>query len=99
MSDLEAVLADVSYLMAMEKSKTVATKAPKKNMIPDSRYLVIHIFYLNSIRSVMMTYLKRQGKISFENIFQERLGMFKLFYYVFHRLYFFHQILQVPRFA
>ncbi|VDL19727.1 unnamed protein product [Hymenolepis diminuta] len=63
MSDLEAVLADVSYLIAMEKSKTVATKAPKKNMIPDS-----------SIRSVMMTYLKRQGKISFENIFQERLG-------------------------
>ncbi|KAM3175803.1 hypothetical protein ACTXT7_007818 [Hymenolepis weldensis] len=62
MSDLEAVLADVSYLMAMEKSKTVATKAPKKNMIPDS-----------SIRSVMMIYLKRQGKISFENIFQERL--------------------------
>lgn len=37
MSDLEAVLADVSYLMAMEKSKNIATKAPKKNIIPDSR--------------------------------------------------------------
>lgn len=45
MSDLEAVLADVSYLMAMEKSKNVATKAPKKNMIPDSRYYILVIIY------------------------------------------------------
>ncbi|EUB60886.1 Beta-adrenergic receptor kinase [Echinococcus granulosus] len=63
MSDLEAVLADVSYLMAMEKSKNIATKAPKKNIIPDS-----------SIRSIMVSYLSRHGKITFENIFQERLG-------------------------
>lgn len=45
MSDLEAVLADVSYLMAMEKSKNVATKAPKKNMIPDSRHVFLLTFY------------------------------------------------------
>ncbi|VDM31279.1 unnamed protein product [Hydatigera taeniaeformis] len=63
MSDLEAVLADVSYLMAMEKSKNVATKAPKKNIIPDS-----------SIRSVMVSYLRRHGKINFEDIFHDRLG-------------------------
>lgn len=89
MSDLEAVLADVSYLMAMEKSKTVATKAPKKNMIPDSRYLSLTIIYFFSIRSVMMTYLKRHGEISFENIFKERLGLLTFILTLF-RLYIFH---------
>ena len=39
MADLEAVLADVSYLMAMEKSKcTPAARASKKIVLPDPRY-------------------------------------------------------------
>jgi len=39
MADLEAVLADVSYLMAMEKSKcTPAARASKKLILPDPRY-------------------------------------------------------------
>ncbi|CAH0390419.1 unnamed protein product [Bemisia tabaci] len=38
MADLEAVLADVSYLMAMEKSKgTPAARASKKITLPDPR--------------------------------------------------------------
>ncbi len=45
MADLEAVLADVSYLMAMEKSKaTPAASASKKIVLPDRRYY--HIFNL-----------------------------------------------------
>lgn len=40
MADLEAVLADVSYLMAMEKSKcTPAARASKKIVLPDPRQL------------------------------------------------------------
>ncbi|EAT41508.1 AAEL006861-PA [Aedes aegypti] len=36
MADLEAVLADVSYLMAMEKSKCMpAARASKKIVLPD----------------------------------------------------------------
>ena len=39
MADLEAVLADVSYLMAMEKSKsTPAARSSKKIILPDPRY-------------------------------------------------------------
>lgn len=39
MADLEAVLADVSYLMAMEKSKsTPAARASKKIILPEPRY-------------------------------------------------------------
>lgn len=39
MADLEAVLADVSYLMAMEKSKaTPAARASKKIALPEPRY-------------------------------------------------------------
>lgn len=38
MADLEAVLADVSYLMAMEKSKsTPAARASKKIILPEPR--------------------------------------------------------------
>jgi beta-adrenergic-receptor kinase len=40
MADLEAVLADVSYLMAMEKSKsTPAASASKKIVLPDRTYV------------------------------------------------------------
>jgi hypothetical protein len=37
MADLEAVLADVSYLMAMERSKAPAAKTIKKLTLPDAR--------------------------------------------------------------
>lgn len=52
MADLEAVLADVSYLMAMEKSKcTPAARASKKIVLPDPRYvnnctLLVHLTYI-----------------------------------------------------
>jgi hypothetical protein len=48
MADLEAVLADVSYLMAMEKSKsTPAASASKKIVLPDRTYVIIYLFYSN----------------------------------------------------
>lgn len=71
MADLEAVLADVSYLMAMEKSKnTPAARASKKIVLPDP-----------TVRSVMMRYLEKQDEIHFDSIFNQRLGflMFKEF--------------------
>ena len=71
MADLEAVLADVSYLMAMEKSKsTPAARASKKITLPDP-----------SVRSVMMKYLDKTNEISFDNIFNQRIGflLFKEF--------------------
>ena len=37
MADLEAVLADVSYLMAMERSKVPSAKTIKKLTLPDAR--------------------------------------------------------------
>uniref|UniRef100_A0A1I8GUN9 C-type lectin domain-containing protein n=1 Tax=Macrostomum lignano TaxID=282301 RepID=A0A1I8GUN9_9PLAT len=67
----EAVLADVSFLMAMEKSKsTPAARASKKITLPDP-----------SIRSVMIKYLSKTGEITFDKIFNQRLGflLFKEF--------------------
>uniref|UniRef100_A0AAY4B418 G protein-coupled receptor kinase n=1 Tax=Denticeps clupeoides TaxID=299321 RepID=A0AAY4B418_9TELE len=53
MADLEAVLADVSYLMAMEKSKsTPAARASKKIVLPEP-----------SIRSVMQKYLEERDDL------------------------------------
>ncbi|XP_015783383.1 G protein-coupled receptor kinase 1 [Tetranychus urticae] len=64
MADLEAVLADVSYLMAMEKSKsTPAARASKKIVLPDP-----------SVRSVMHKYLDKMDEISFDKIFNQKLG-------------------------
>uniref|UniRef100_A0A674K131 G protein-coupled receptor kinase n=1 Tax=Terrapene triunguis TaxID=2587831 RepID=A0A674K131_9SAUR len=57
MADLEAVLADVSYLMAMEKSKsTPAARASKKILLPEP-----------SIRSVMQKYLEDRGYLLFRD--------------------------------
>ena len=40
MADLEAVLADVSYLMAMEKSKsTPSARVSKKILLPHPRFV------------------------------------------------------------
>lgn len=64
MADLEAVLADVSYLMAMEKSKsTPAARASKKIILPDP-----------SIRSVMQKHLEKNAEVTFDKIFNQRLG-------------------------
>lgn len=64
MADLEAVLADVSYLMAMEKSKcTPAARASKKIILPDP-----------SVRSVMFKHLDKNGEINFDKIFNQKLG-------------------------
>ncbi|RUS74310.1 hypothetical protein EGW08_017933 [Elysia chlorotica] len=64
MADLEAVLADVSYLMAMEKSKsTPAARASKKIVLPDP-----------SVRSVMHKHLQKVHEVTFDKIFNQRLG-------------------------
>uniref|UniRef100_A0A8C0D0L4 G protein-coupled receptor kinase n=1 Tax=Balaenoptera musculus TaxID=9771 RepID=A0A8C0D0L4_BALMU len=64
MADLEAVLADVSYLMAMEKSKaTPAARASKKIVLPEP-----------SIRSVMQKYLEERHEITFNKIFNQKIG-------------------------
>ncbi|XP_021370449.1 beta-adrenergic receptor kinase 2-like isoform X1 [Mizuhopecten yessoensis] len=64
MADLEAVLADVSYLMAMEKSKnTPAARASKKIILPDP-----------SVRSVMHKHLTKVGEVTFDKIFGQKIG-------------------------
>ncbi|XP_061553560.1 beta-adrenergic receptor kinase 2 isoform X2 [Phycodurus eques] len=64
MADLEAVLADVSYLMAMEKSKsTPAARASKKIILPEP-----------SIRSVMQKYLEERDELAFDKIFNQKIG-------------------------
>ena len=120
MADLEAVLADVSYLMAMEKSKsTPAARASKKIVLPDPRYvhsqnqprtsqihgdlepetltasahyksrmpvhyyefmslptlyaLMLHI-PIFSVRSVMHKHLEKMGEVTFDKIFNQKLG-------------------------
>uniref|UniRef100_A0A0N4ZNT5 G protein-coupled receptor kinase n=1 Tax=Parastrongyloides trichosuri TaxID=131310 RepID=A0A0N4ZNT5_PARTI len=68
MADLEAVLADVSYLMAMEKSRSQpAARASKKIILPDP-----------SVRSIMQKYLEKTGEIRFEKIFNQKLGFLLL---------------------
>jgi len=74
MADLEAVLADVSYLMAMEKSKcTPAARASKKISLPDP-----------SVRSVMIKYLEKNGELSFDKIFSQKLGFLLFKEYCLH---------------
>ena len=55
MADLEAVLADVSYLMAMEKSKSSpAARASKKIVLPDASW----VFYNNFSWEELCSFLK-----------------------------------------
>jgi len=64
MADLEAVLADVSYLMAMEKSRNEPYKrSTKKVQLPDP-----------SCRDVTYKYLQEKVQISFDHLFNERIG-------------------------
>ncbi|KAF8359609.1 grk-2, partial [Pristionchus pacificus] len=68
MADLEAVLADVSYLMAMEKSRSQpAARASKRIVLPDP-----------SVRSIMIKYLEKTGELKFDKIFSQRLGFLLL---------------------
>ena len=54
MADLEAVLADVSYLMAMEKSKsTPAASASKKIILPDRRWVFCENCFLGEFSRVI----------------------------------------------
>ncbi len=39
MADLESVLADVSYLMTIEKSRNPGAKTLKKVLLPDPRFV------------------------------------------------------------
>ncbi|XP_067329698.1 G protein-coupled receptor kinase 3 isoform X1 [Anolis sagrei] len=81
MADLEAVLADVSYLMAMEKSRgrrgedtsgptPLPWRGKKAPLLPDS-----------CIRSVMQRYLEERGESTFDKIFNQKIGflLFKEF--------------------
>ncbi|KAK5620711.1 hypothetical protein CRENBAI_020000 [Crenichthys baileyi] len=72
MADLEAVLADVSYLMAMEKSKsTPAARASKKIILPEP-----------SIRSVMQKYLEERDELTFDKIYNQKIeGLSKFLIY------------------
>ena len=62
MADLEAVLADVSYLMALEKSKTI-NRASKKMILPDP-----------SVRSVMIRHLMDRDELKFESLIKQKLA-------------------------
>ncbi|RWS28391.1 G protein-coupled receptor kinase 1-like protein [Leptotrombidium deliense] len=93
MADLEAVLADVSYLMAMEKSKsTPAARASKKIVLPDPSAVKAgeqptdrpfnECFVTDcSVRSVMHRHLEKMGEVTFDKIFNQKLGflLFKEF--------------------
>ena len=63
MADLESVLADVSYLMAMERSKESTSKTIKKFTLPEP-----------SVHSVVHQYLTKNGLFSFSKIFYQRIG-------------------------
>lgn len=65
MADLEAVLADVSYLMALEKSKSSSTanKNSKRMVLPD-----------HSVRSVMTRYLLDRDELKFETLIKQKLA-------------------------
>ncbi|MCP9258207.1 Protein-serine/threonine kinase [Dirofilaria immitis] len=70
MADLEAVLADVSYLMAMEKSRSQPAARASKRLFFRIRGMFV--------RSIMQKYLEKTGEIKFERIFNQRLGFLLL---------------------
>eukprot|EP00731_Ephydatia_muelleri_P022459 Em0015g42a len=63
MADLESVLADVSYLMAMERSKEFTSKTIKKFTLPEP-----------SVHSVIHQYLTKNDQFSFSKIYYQRMG-------------------------
>lgn len=58
MADLESVLADVSYLMAMERSKTGGVKTVKKLVLPDKRSFIKPCCYVTLIKMLHAVYIK-----------------------------------------
>ncbi len=87
MADLEAVLADVSYLMAMEKSKsTPAASASKKIVLPDRTYVfekkrsfLFHHSNTSRVRSVTHKHLQKMYENTFDKIFNQQIGMYFFF--------------------
>ena len=65
MADLEAVLADVSYLMAMEKSKSSinSTKNGRRLTLPD-----------RDSSNVIKRFLEDRGDLTFDRVFEEKIG-------------------------
>jgi beta-adrenergic-receptor kinase len=75
-------------LMAMEKSKcTPAARASKKIILPDPRWAALFSNFFqshfclpfffpspNSVRSVTQKYLEKIGEVTFDKIFNQRLG-------------------------
>lgn len=82
MADLESVLADVSYLMAMEKSKAAAKSAYKKFALPDircSRTNRLFVYYYrvyncHSVHCVVARYLRDHDKLNFKSIYNQDMG-------------------------
>jgi beta-adrenergic-receptor kinase len=66
MADLESLLVDVSYILAMEKSKDhPAARASRKIQLPDA-----------SVHNVMHQYLNERGEVTFQCIFSQKIGCF-----------------------
>lgn len=64
MADLESVLQDVSYLMAMEKSKSGSKLAvTKKVALPDA-----------SVHCVVDMHLAKRKQRSFKSVYNQQLG-------------------------
>lgn len=89
MADLEAVFTDISYIMAMEKSRNQpAARVGRKIQLSDPRFVVgcgqhcldsfrgclTAFLPLYSIHNVMHWYLKERGEVSFEHVFSQRIG-------------------------
>lgn len=67
MSDLESVLADVSYLMTIEKSRTPGAKTMKKVVLPDC-----------SVHDVVHKWLTYKSELTFKKIYKQRIGAYFL---------------------
>ena len=63
MASLESVLADVSYLIAVERSKESTSKTIKKISLPEP-----------SVHSVVHQYLTESGQFTFARVFSQRIG-------------------------
>ncbi len=53
MADLEAVLQDITYLVAMEKSRTQPAQRSKKIILPDPRYSDFFLFNFNKFLNLI----------------------------------------------
>eukprot|EP00118_Oscarella_pearsei_P009919 m.58612 g.58612 ORF g.58612 m.58612 type:complete len:730 (+) comp34819_c0_seq19:76-2265(+) len=86
MADLESVLADVSFLLAVDRSRDQpAARVSRKIVLPDARFdeysLLISllsnvpdVLLLASIHCVMHKYLTERNETSFEKVFDQKIG-------------------------